>query len=63
MGERSTPVISAPGCSVGAFVREIGGWDGGGEGEGRTVRHVHAPDSRAASEVEDSLGVGDGREV
>lgn len=34
--------------------------EGGG---GRTVGHVHAPDSCAASEVEDSLGVGDGREV
>lgn len=35
-----------------------------GEGRGgRTVGHVHAPDSRAAAEIEDSLGVGDGREM
>ena len=41
------------------------GWVGigGGKGKGRTIGHVYAPDSRAASEIENSLGVWDGREV
>ncbi len=30
---------------------------------GNTVSHVHAPDSRAAAEIENSLGILNGREV